>query len=109
MADDDDAQPSGKRQRYASVDTRETNNRFEQRKKDPELQMTRFLWMDYLPSCWAFECAEMQRRILFIGVLPLLGDGAFRACVGLFISIVAAVFIRETSPFIRDTTKSVVD
>ena len=81
----------------------------EQRKKDPELQMTRFLWMDYLPSCWAFECAEMQRRILFIGVLPLLGDGAFRACVGLFISIVAAVFIRETSPFIRDTTKSVVD
>ena len=76
-----------------------------ERLDNPALQATRFLWVDYIPSCFAFEIVEMQRRILFIGVLPLLGDGALRCCIGLLLSLLVAIFLRETSPFLRGSTK----
>ena len=74
------------------------------RKEDTAIAHLSFLWGDYEPSQWYFEVVEMYRRILFIGVLPLLGDGALRASLGCFLAIIAAIFVRESSPFIRNTT-----
>jgi len=42
--------------------------------------------------------------VLFIGVLPLLGSGSLRASIGCFLSVLCAAFVREASPFLRDTT-----
>ncbi len=53
-----------------------------------------------------YEVAEMYRRILFIGILPLLGTGALRASLGCLLSIVAAFCAREASPFLRSDRKS---
>ena len=51
---------------------------------------------------------DVYRRIVFIGILPLIGDGAFRASIGSFISILAAVFCRESAPFLRESTNDLL-
>jgi len=74
------------------------------RATDASISHLAFLWSDYEPSRWYFEVIEMYRRIFFIGFLPLLGDGSLRASMGSLFAIIAAIYIREVSPFIRGTT-----
>jgi len=42
--------------------------------------------------------------VLFIGVTPLLGAGALRASASCFLSIGVVAFVREASPFLREST-----
>ena len=76
----------------------------ETRENDKTLGALRFLWSDYRPVSYYFEVVDMQRRILFIAVLPLAGSGAFRASVGCFLVILTIAFSREVSPFVHGST-----
>jgi hypothetical protein len=76
----------------------------ESRNQDSRIFYLRFLWDVYLPHMWYFEVVDMYRRILFIGVLPLLGTGSLRATIGCFFSILLAAYFRESNPYIRNTT-----
>jgi hypothetical protein len=60
----------------------------------------RFLWEDYLPSCYLFEVVEVVRRMFFVAVLPLCGDGVARATFGCLGALVWAVGAREVRPFV---------
>lgn len=79
-----------------------------QRKDDRSLDYLNFLWSDYACDRWWFEVCDIYRRVLFIGVMPLLGSGTFRASIGCLLSILAAVFCRETSPFLRQSTNIIL-
>ena len=61
-----------------------------------------------MAACQLFlSCDDQQRvdrRLFFIGVLPLLGDGAVRAFIGVFASTAVAFFAREVWPFVRPCT-----
>ena len=46
----------------------------------------------------------MYRRIVYLGVVPLVGAGSLRATFGCFVSIVFAVYAREAAPFLRGST-----
>ena len=74
------------------------------RDKSPRLEPYKFLFSDYRPSRWAYEVYEMLRRLFFVGVLPLLGEGAVRAFIGIFLSIWTVLIARESWPFNRSTT-----
>ena len=68
------------------------------------LKPYQFLVSDYKPSRWGYEVFEMYRRLFFVAVLPLLGEGSARALIGVFASVWAALIARESWPFIRSTT-----
>mmetsp|Transcript_26890 Transcript_26890/g.31711 ORF Transcript_26890/g.31711 Transcript_26890/m.31711 type:complete len:1775 (-) Transcript_26890:503-5827(-) len=66
----------------------------------PELAYIRFLFIDYTCSKWWFEIAEMYRRIIFIGFLPLIShDPATRASFGLLLAIVSVVYFSQYEPY----------
>jgi len=75
------------------------------RNGDPSIQYLAFLWKDYMPARWYFEVLEMYRRIVFIAVIPLLGnETSIRAIIGCMLSLIMIGFVREASPFIRGAT-----
>jgi serine/threonine protein kinase/membrane protein implicated in regulation of membrane protease activity len=75
------------------------------RNGDPSIQYLSFLWKDYMPARWYYEVFEMYRRIIFIAVIPLLGnEQSIRAIIGCMLSLVMIGFVREVSPFIRGAT-----
>jgi serine/threonine protein kinase len=68
-----------------------------------------FLFSAYRPPYYYFECVEIYRRILFIGVLPLLSTASSRrAAFGVFFSLCSAVFYREINPFINGANNLLV-
>jgi hypothetical protein len=70
------------------------------RDANPKLSYLRFLFKDYKGDKWWFEVAEMYRRIIFIGVLPLLTPNTSkRASVGCMFAIMSLVYFREEFPF----------
>ena len=49
---------------------------------------------------WWFEVADLYRRVVFIGVLPLASTStATRASLGLVLSILSIAYFREEQPY----------
>jgi len=70
------------------------------RDNDEELASVKFLFQDYLCERWYFEVVDMYRRIVFLGVIPLMGtDGAGRAYAGSALGLLSCVYFRESVPF----------
>jgi len=70
-----------------------------------ELAPLRLLFDVYRPSLYFFEALEIYRRILFVGVIPLISiRAARRAAFGLMLGIVSAISFRELEPFVRSAT-----
>jgi len=79
-----------------------------ERETIPALAHLRFLFKDYKGDKWWFEVAEMYRRIMFIGVLPLFTPNASkRASLGCIFSIMSFVYFREEEPFREAFTNSI--
>lgn len=75
------------------------------RDSDPQLQPLRFLFAIYQPAHYFMECVEMYRRVLFVGLLPLLSAASDRrAALGVFFSLCSLAFYREVEPFLRPST-----
>jgi hypothetical protein len=71
-----------------------------QRDEDRSLSHLKFLFKDYKGTKWWFEVAEMYRRIMFIGVLPLFTpNSSKRASLGCIFAIISLVYFREEEPF----------
>ena len=68
----------------------------------------RFLWQDYRPSSSAFEVVEMYRRVFFVAVLPLCAGGPARTAIGVFASLLWAIYAREAAPFIDPLTNALL-
>jgi hypothetical protein len=78
------------------------------RDTDPSLSYLRFLFKDYRGEKWWFEVAEMYRRIMYIGVLPLFTpDSSKRASLGCMFAIMSYVYFREEEPFRVSFTNSI--
>ena len=67
------------------------------RDQSPNLEPYKFLYSDYKPQRWAYEVYDMYRRLLLVGVLPLLGDGIVRVFIGIFVCVWAAHIARESA------------
>jgi hypothetical protein len=68
--------------------------------EDADLAPYAFLYSAYRPRYYYFECVEVFRRIVFIGVLPLLTTKASRrAAFGIFFSLISLAMYRELEPF----------
>jgi hypothetical protein len=75
------------------------------RDNDPKLSPLRFLFDVYLPKYYYFETLELYRRILFVGVLPLLSSKTRRkAAIGFMFALCSAFFYREVEPFRKQGT-----
>jgi hypothetical protein len=79
------------------------------RSEDKGLYAMKFLFEPYRPQYYYFEVTEIYRRVLFIGVLPLLSARSDRrAAIGVFLAILSMALYRETQPFIRQSTNLIV-
>ena len=66
------------------------------RDRNQGLDALRFLFNDYKCEKYWFEVAEMYRRILFVGILPLVSPvSATRASLGVVLSIASIAYFRE--------------
>ena len=75
------------------------------RNKDQEIAHLRFLFGEYRLTCYAWEPLDMLRRVVFIGVLPLLSSkSSRRAAFGMVFATSSAVLFREVEPFARPAT-----
>lgn len=79
------------------------------RDADKSLYAISFLFHDLKPNRWFHECIDMYRRIIFIGVLPLLSsidafsdDNSIRAYVGIYLSLISAIYFREVLSMIEN-------
>jgi hypothetical protein len=78
------------------------------RDADPTLSHIRFLFKDYRGTKWWFEVAEMYRRIMFIGVLPLFTPSSSkRASLGCTFAMMSFVCFREQEPFREKFTNTI--
>jgi hypothetical protein len=60
----------------------------------------RFLFVDYKCNKYWFEVADMYRRIMFIGVVPLIShEPATRASFALLLSIISVVYFSHYQPY----------
>jgi hypothetical protein len=79
------------------------------RDNDLSLAPIRFLFSVYKPNVYYFESFEMFRRIVFIGLLPLFSPRSDRrAAVGMALAQCSAIFYRESGPFRRKSTNTLV-
>jgi hypothetical protein len=70
------------------------------RDNNSQLRALRFLFVDYKCSKWWFEIADMYRRIIFIGVLPLVSPNpATRSSFGVIVAIISVAYFREEQPY----------
>jgi hypothetical protein len=70
------------------------------RDNNPSLASLKFLFVDYKCNKWWFEIADMYRRIIFIGIVPLVSpDPATRASFGVLLAIVSVAYFREEQPY----------
>lgn len=70
------------------------------RDKNPNLASLQFLFRDYRCSKWWFEVVDMYRRIIFIGVLPLVSSRpAVRSSFGCILAIMSVAYFREEQPY----------
>jgi len=75
------------------------------RDNNPDLAPIQFLFIDYRCSKWWFEIADMYRRIIFIGILPLISPRpAIRSSFGCVLAILSVAYFREEQPYRVDFT-----
>jgi hypothetical protein len=66
------------------------------------------LFIDYKCNKWWFEVAEMYRRIIFIGILPLVSPRpATRASFGLLFGFFGAVYFITQEPYRVEFTNAI--
>ena len=59
-----------------------------------------FLFSGYRTGCEHTETFEIYRRILIVGVLPLIFEGdRQRGMLGMFFAVISIIVWRETQPF----------
>ena len=70
------------------------------RGKDAGLRPLRFLFAIYAPGSWFMEPLEILRRVLFIGVVPLLStDAAKRSLWGTLLALGSLTFYHHAEPY----------
>jgi hypothetical protein len=70
------------------------------RDHNEELAPLRFLFVDYKCNKWWFEIADMYRRIIFLGIVPLISpNSATRASFGCMLAIMSVAYYREEQPY----------
>jgi len=75
------------------------------RDNDEDVQPLRFLFIPYRPNSLFFESFEMYRRIVFIGVLPLMASRTDRrAAIGVFFALCSLEMFRNIEPFQTPST-----
>jgi len=75
------------------------------RDNDPTLAYLKFLFKDYNCDKWWFEIADMYRRIIFIGIVPLISpNAATRASFACILAIISVAYFREEQPYRVDFT-----
>jgi serine/threonine protein kinase len=80
------------------------------RDEDLELRPLSFLFDIYYPRFYFFEAIEMYRRVLFVGLLPLITtETDRRAALGLILALCSAILFRETEPYTLWTTNVIAN
>jgi len=80
----------------------------QRRRMEDSLLQFRFLYERYVPSMVYFESVDMFRRILFVGVIPLMATSSLmRSAIGVGLSLFAMIINRELFPYV-DTDTNVV-
>jgi hypothetical protein len=70
------------------------------RNENKSLASIRFLFYDYKCDKWWFEIADMYRRIVFIGLVPLISPRpSIRASFGCILSMASVAYFREEQPY----------
>jgi len=80
----------------------------QRRKAESSLIVLGFLYERYKPSMACFESFDIMRRILFVGIIPLLASTAkLRSAIGLAFSLLSMIIYREMTPFLSTDTNNV--
>ena len=75
------------------------------RNADESVAHLRFLFGEYRVGCYWWETLDISRRVVMIGVLPLLSSNTSRrAAIGMILALSSAALYRELEPFVRATT-----
>lgn len=70
------------------------------RDNNPDLHYIQFLFYDYKCNRWWFEVIDMYRRIIFIGVLPLVSPRpSVRASFGIVLAVMSVALFNEEKPY----------
>ena len=79
------------------------------RNSDESLKPFKFLFAPYSIEYYYFEVVEMVRRILFVGILPLVSqDGARRSALGILGALVSLAMYENVEPFVKPMTNILV-
>jgi hypothetical protein len=71
------------------------------RAQDTRVRSYGFLWADYRPSCWWFECLETVRRLFLTGTLVLCYPGSVtQVLLGMAIAFASSRLFGYFSPFV---------
>jgi hypothetical protein len=77
----------------------------QRRKAESSLLVLKFLFERYKPKMACFETFDMFRRILFVGVVPLMAQTALlRSAIGLGFALMSMIIYRELTPFMSADT-----
>jgi len=80
----------------------------QRRRVESDLLVLRFLFDRYKPSMACFESLDIARRILFVGVIPLMAASSMvRSAIGLGFALVSMILYRELTPFMSAETNVV--
>jgi hypothetical protein len=78
------------------------------RDNNQELASLRFLFKDYKCNKWWFEIADMYRRIVFVGIVPLVSPNpSTRASFGCMLAIMGVAYFREEQPYRVEFTNTI--
>jgi hypothetical protein len=78
------------------------------RDNNQELASLRFLFKVYKCNKWWFEIADMYRRIVFIGIVPLVSaNPSTRASFGCIFAIMGVAYFREEKPYRVEFTNTI--
>ena len=69
------------------------------RAADPALLPMTFLFNGYRPACWFWEPFSMIHRMIMIGAVSGMGEGALRAGAATLLALVFFFVYREASPY----------
>jgi hypothetical protein len=78
---------------------------------DEDIRYYRFLFEEYRPACWYWECfPELVKRMFFMAVLPMIPDGsAFKHGIVVVVALVYLQLYRLYKPFHEDRNNIMVE
>ncbi|KAH8082128.1 oxidoreductase [Aureococcus anophagefferens] len=79
-----------------------------------ECQPLRFLYSEYDPACWYFECVECVRRLVLTCLLPLPGawadpESIAHAVFAVAVAVLFAFLYDNLAPFLEDSVDAFAD